>query len=231
MRTLLKYLLITAAFSAVQALDVLDHQAQLVVGYYASQLGLEAEDIELNILHAPDIDSNLLRKGMISVQSSKQNLNLGHQTLWLVQKSGSRVKKRWPITVEVFAKLELPVARINIRRLDPITSSNIDIKSIRVGREYRRLLTADTKIMGMMASQSIRAGRPLEKNMIKFAPDVLRGAELQIILNTNGISLALPGVAKEEALIGEELRVQCPTTRKEFTGILQNQQEVLVSLR
>lgn len=102
---------------------------------------------------------------------------------------------------------------------------------MRIGREYKRLHTGETQLIGKMASQSIREGRVLERNMIKTAPDVLLGDELQIILQNRGVQLALPGIAKEEGLIGEVIRVQCPTTRKEFRGILNTQDEVLVSLR
>jgi flagella basal body P-ring formation protein FlgA len=188
-------------------------QTDLVLSYFSEALGIAARDIELKVLHAPDLDSKLIRKGEISVQRGHRELNLGHQTLWLVHKS------------------ELPVANGQIKRLDLITPEMVSMKTQRVGREYNRLITKEDVYLGKMASQSIRAGRVLEKNMLKTAPDVRLGDDLQIILLNKGVSLALPGIAKEEALIGEEIRVQCPTTRKEFRGVLQNAQEVLVSLR
>ena len=206
-------------------------QGKLLVNYFAQQLGISVQDVELDIIHAPDIDNKLFHAGQISVQGGSQSLNLGHQTLWLVLKTGQVVKKRWPITIDVHANLQLPISVESIPRQDLLTADKIVFEKRRVGREYQRALVRENEILGKMASQTIPAGRIIERNMLKNAPDVLRGAALQIVLMDKGLALELPGIAKEEGLIGEEIRVQCPTTRKEFRGILQNPQAVIVSLR
>lgn len=217
--------------AALLAFDAEVAQANLVVKYFAKQLKTKTSNIEVELIHKSDIDEMLLRKGQIHVQQGRGKLNLGHQTLWLVYKVDGAIKRRFPTTVEVYANLPVPTATRNISRLEVLSEDLVVLIPRRVGREFQRIIFDIDKIHEKMATQMIREGRAIERNMVRTRPDVLLGANLQIILHDEGLQLELPGIAKEEGQIGQEIRVQCPTTRKEFRGILENINEVVVSLR
>lgn len=224
-------LLLVAMPLGLQAFSNEAAEANLVAKYFAKHLHTKFSQIEVELLHVPEIDTDLLRTGKIEVQAGRGSLNLGHQTLWLVYKLNGRVKRRYPITVEVYANLMVPTAVRNISRLETLTEELIVMAPKRVGREYHRILIDPNLVYAKMATQMIREGRVIERNMVRTRPDVLLGAALQIKLVDEGLVFELPGIAREEAQIGEQIRVQCPTTRKEFQGILENENLVLVSLR
>ena len=206
-------------------------QGRILQRYFAKQLDVPATQIEITLIHTSDIAKALFRKGEIHVQRGRGAFNLGHQTLWLVHKRNGIIEKRYPVTIDVHAHMDVPVAGRNISRLETVTEDLLVTERKRIGREFKRLILDRSQLVGQMATQSIREGRTFQRNSVRMRPDVLLGDELQIILQNEGLSLELPGIAKEEALIGEEIRVQCPTTRKEFRGILENEREVVVSLR
>ncbi len=206
-------------------------QGSLISKYFAKKLGVNVNRIEVELIHASDIDPKLLRSGRIHVQGRRGSFNLGHQTLWLVHKVNGVIKRRFPATVDVHANLMVPTATRNISRQEILTEDQVALVSKRVGREFQRIVFDTDAIYKKMATQMIREGRAIERNMVRNRPDILLGDNLQIILKDKGLQFELPGIAKEEGLIGEEIRVQCPTTRKEFRGVLENTNEVLVSLR
>ncbi len=216
---------------AILAFDAEVAQANLIAKHFAKELNTPIRNIEVELVHASNIDPSLLRSNQIHVQSNRGKLNLGHQTLWLVHKVKGVVKRRYPATVDVYANLMVPTAARNISRQETLDENVVILTRKRMGREFKRTLFDMEKIHSKMAAQTIREGRSIERNMVRTRPDVLLGDNLQIILQDEGLLLELPGVAKEEGQIGEEIRVQCPTTRKEFRGILENINEVVVSLR
>jgi len=215
----------------LQAYNTEAEQVKMISRFFAEELNTSSNKISVELIHTPDIAKELFSRGQLEVQYGRGKFNLGHQTLWLVHKLGSSVKQRYPVTVDVTAMLDVPSAKRKISRLELITPNLISMEEQNIGREYRRILTDATRLFGKMSTQVIREGRVIERNMVRTRPDVLMGDHLQIILLDEGLHLELPGVAKEEGLIGQAIRVQCPTTRKEFSGILESQTEVLVTLR
>lgn len=215
----------------VQAFDENVAQANIIAKFFAEKLNTSTKYIEVELIHKSRIQPSILQTGQVEIQMGRRNLNLGHQTMWMVHKVKNIVKKRYPVTVEVYANLLVPTAIRNISRNEIISQDLIVLERKKIGREYSRLVMDSETIMDKMATQMIREGRAIERNMVRIPPDIMLGAELQIILKDQGLSLELPGVAKEEGLIGQEIRVQCPSTRKEFRGVLENINEVVVSLR
>ncbi len=236
MNLLVKYIINNALIlsmlpAVLQASYEADKQVDLVAEFFAEQLHASIDQIEIELIHMSRINQTSLQNDQIEVQYGRGELNLGHQTLWMVHKVNGRVQKRYPITVEVYANLAVPTAVRNISRLEKLSPELIVMVPQRIGREYRRLILNTDLIYGKMATQLIREGRPIERNMVRVRPAVLLGDDLQIILMDQGLKLELPGIAKQEGHIGQKIRVQCPATRKEFRGILENQNEVVVSLR
>ncbi len=224
-------LIISILPAMLQASETDAAQAKLVVEYFAQRLHISMDQIELELVHTSNIDPIHFQNGQIEIKGGQRNFNLGHQTLWMVHKVNGVIKKKYPITIDVYANLLVPVALQNISRLDILTRDLVVIEQKRIGREYRRVLINADQVYDKMATQMIREGRLIERNMVRIPPDVLMGDPLQIVLNDHGLRLELAGIAKEEGLIGEVIRVQCPATRKEFRGILENSKEVMVSLR
>ncbi|MEA3286024.1 MAG: flagellar basal body P-ring formation chaperone FlgA [Candidatus Marinimicrobia bacterium] len=215
----------------LQATDTRNAQAKLVAEYFAKRLDITRDHIEVELIHISNINKTYLQNGQIQVQSGQRKFNLGHQTLWMVHKVNGVVRKKYPITVEVHANLMVPTALKNVSRLEILSKDLVLVERRRIGREYCRVLADADQVYTKMATQMIREGRIIERNMVRVPPDVLRGAEVQIVLNNDGLRLELAGIAKDEGLIGEEIRVQCPATRKEFRGILESPKQVSVSLR
>jgi flagella basal body P-ring formation protein FlgA len=215
----------------LQAYDNNAAQAALVTQYFAERLNTTLDQIEVELIHTPKINSSYLQSGQIQLQPGLGKFNLGHQTLWLVHIVNGVIKKKYPITFEVHANLLVPIASRNISRLEILSGDQVSMERRRIGREYGRVLSTGDQVYTKMATQMIREGRVIERNMVRVPPDILRGSALQIVLNQHGLRLELAGIAKEEGMIGDKIRVQCPTTRKEFRGTLESATAVTVSLR
>jgi len=229
-----KYLLLAVALTApllLSAFDANQAKSNLLAHYYARELGVNQDQISILLIHVADIDSNLLQQHRISVEPRPGHFNLGHQTLWLVERRGSLINRRFPITLNVTAELVIPVAKRNIKRLELLTEQNIELQTVRLGHSYTRVIRDSNQLLNKMAVQALRAGKPIERNMVRIQPDVQLGDELQVVLQNQGLALQLPGIAKQEGQIGDEIKVQCPSARKEFKGTLSAGKQVLVSLR
>ncbi len=206
-------------------------QAELVAEFFAKELNVTMNQIDVEIVHKSSLDHNLLKNGHLEIRKGRGELKLGHQTLWIIEKENGVINKRFPITVNVYANLRVPTAIRKISRQETITADLLTMVPKQIGREFNGIILDPTLIYEKMATQVIQPGRPIKQSMIRKRPDVLLGDNLNIIMKVQGLSLALPGIAKEDACIGEVVRVQCPTTRKELRGILDNSNQVIVNRR
>jgi len=206
-------------------------QAGLVAEFFAKELNVTLNQIDVEIIHKSSIDHSLLKNGHLEIQMGRGKLNLGHQTLWIIDKENGVINKRFPITVNVYATLMVPTASSKISRQGTISDDLLVMVPKRLGREFKGVILDPTLIYDKMTTQIIKQGSPIKQSMIRTRPDVLLGDKLEIIVLDQGLSLALPGIAKEDACIGEIVRVQCPTTRKELRGILDNSNQVIVNRR
>ncbi len=206
-------------------------QAGLVAEFFAKELNVPLNQIDVEIIHQSNIDNSLLKNGHLEIQMGRGKLNLGHQTLWIIDKENGVLNKRFPITVNVHATLMVPTASSKISRQETISDDLLVMAPKHLGREFKGIILDPTLIYDKMTTQIIKQGSPIKQSMIRNHPDVLLGDMLEIIVLDRGLSLALPGIAKEDACIGEIVRVQCPTTRKELRGILDNSNQVIVNRR
>lgn len=120
-------------------------------------------------------------------------------------------------------------AYIAIRRIQPgeklspdlFMAQDIDVAS-GLPHEYRGvILSKETALTSLEARQTILEGQFLTTTAVQRMPDIRRGDQVRLLLNSGGLVLSAPGVAQEPGYLGGQVRVLSGANKREILGKLQ----------
>jgi len=204
---------------------------KLINNYFSEKLDINATDLSVSLIRVPELTAADMKFDDFRIEGAYSKMRLGRQTLWLLRETGNRLVKRYPVTAEVFAEIAVPVAAKRIGRSSIIEHNDVKWERRRVGRDYHQILQSDESPLGHLTTQLIPAGQVFRRNMLRPKPDVMSGEPLDVTLTKGALSVVLNGVAKEDGIIGEEIRIQCSGVNKVLMGTLLNSNKVSISLK
>ena len=134
-----------------------------------------------------------------------------------------------PIELKVYE--EVLIASDYISREQPITSGKVRIKKINIADKANAVVTKDMLKKDLVAKKDYREGEILDKRFVKLRPDVVKNADVRIILNSNnGFQISIDGVAKTEGTMGEYVTVENRLYKKIYSGKVVGENTVQVNI-
>ncbi|NMH59685.1 flagellar basal body P-ring formation chaperone FlgA [Alteromonas ponticola] len=155
-------------------------------------------------------DSESLSQAYISVRVSCNN------NQWYVFTNGRITRTR---TVVVTAGMVSPGTVLSQENL---MLADIDIKWIR-HTAYSDL----SQLVGARMKHRVRQGQPIQANMLCF---VCKGDRITISARTSGMLIKTAGIAQQDGVVGENIRVTNASSQKSVVAQVANTNEVVVSL-
>ena len=99
-------------------------------------------------------------------------------------------------------------------RDQPVSAAQVTLVEMNTADLSQGYLTSPEEIDGMMLKRSLRAGTPLNPDMLEPADIVERGQPVTIRLNRPGIRIEMKGSALSAGHLGERIRVRNEQTDK-----------------
>ncbi len=196
----------------------------------AEEFSIPVTAVELQLLHVPSVDPQHRATHYRVELDAGQRLRLGHRNLWLTARAGNQFIGRAPFSVNLILCLPVVVLTERIDRSTVLTADMVRMEERRLYRHHRGFYRHSEEVIGMLTSQVIAKGRVLGPEMLKVNPDIQRGDSIEVILVRGGVEFSLKGIARQDALAGEAIRVYCPAPRKEYVGLVDNHETVTVTL-
>lgn len=107
-----------------------------------------------------------------------------------------------------------PIAAQSVLTADDVTLGKVDPPAAGP-MPFRDI----AEVVGKRATRQIPAGRPITADAVVSPPIIVSGQPVDIESMVGGAHVFLPGIARSSAAAGATVRVFCPKTQKEFTGI------------
>ncbi len=93
-----------------------------------------------------------------------------------------------------------------------------------------RLVTSESELNGKTLRSSIKAGSPFKIYELSREPDIKRGERVDASIRRGGIKMAGSGQALESGIIGQKIRVQLETSKRQVFGTIVAKSQIEVDL-
>ncbi|MCW8091819.1 flagellar basal body P-ring formation chaperone FlgA [Alteromonas sp. ASW11-130] len=155
-------------------------------------------------------DSESLSQAYISVRVSCNN------NQWYVFTNGRVTRTRSVVVTSGMVSPGTVLTKENLMLAD------IDIKWLR-HTAYSDL----SQLIGARMKHRVRQGQPIQANMLCF---VCKGDRITISARTSGMLIKTAGIAQQDGVVGESIRVTNASSQKSVIAEVANTNEVIVSL-
>lgn len=121
----------------------------------------------------------------------------------LAIRSGTRVLRNIPITLNLRVEEPVLVARRKIDRDMPLDSSNVSIE-VRETTAMNDIVLGDPrKLMGYLSKATIAPGRIITPRAVAMPPAVKRGQGAKIVYRNGGVSITADAVCRQDGMPGQ----------------------------
>ncbi|MBC8003405.1 MAG: flagellar basal body P-ring formation protein FlgA [Opitutaceae bacterium] len=125
---------------------------------------------------------------------------------------------------------EVPVAQAPLKRGQALRDAEVALERRDVLLVREALAAAAVTDGSLDLTENIQTGQPLLTRSVRVRPVVLRGRMVDGVVQDGAMSISLKVEALEDGLPGQTVRVRNPKTKREFSGKVQNEQTILISL-
>jgi flagella basal body P-ring formation protein FlgA len=136
------------------------------------------------------------------------------------------------VPVELRVRKPVWVSKTTINAGQPLRSSDFELQTRDVSYNYAYAVGNERPLGQYVARVNMRPGEVLDNRKLSIPPDVRYNDEVRIVMAShNGMTLVVPGVAMENARIGDTIRVrQSNFQRKYYTAKVIDKNRVLVEM-
>ncbi len=226
----LKFLLLTVLFigTKCQALEHSDQQIKimrLAEQFVTSQLQVAANsDISVNTVPIdPRIDIPECADPF-TFQASSNSLQQSNVTVKATCDS-----QNWFLYFVVRVEVTQAVVVSNNALSPGAIVSQEDLKVVRLNKDQLRNSTYSLveEIVGAKVKRRIQSGQPITPQQLCF---VCKGDAITIIAKSSGLQIKTSGIAQQDGIIGEQIRVQNDSSKRSINAVIESANEVVVQL-
>ncbi len=201
---------------------------QAVTTHFQQALEVERADLDIEFVRLPRITDLNQEGDRFQIRSQRARADLGYQILWLELFTEDILLKKYPISARVSVLADVVIPVHNLNRGELITAEKLVMEKQFLNSGYGTQIITIEQITGLVTRRVIRAGTVIRDNMVRHAPDIQRGANVEVQLETGNLIIKTAGIAKQEGNVGDQVTVFCPDTRKMLAGIIQSSNLIIV---
>ena len=222
----MKLIIITLGFSFSFCNEsILD----LLKNHYANIYKVETEDVHVEILRIPDWAEAKLELYDARISSNKQIVKVGSQHAWLTLASNGKIAHKIPLSLSISVRKDVWVSTRRIKRDEKIHLNMLQLERMEITNNYSKYHFGNLDYSGKMKiTRKMELGTILTHQMFDRVPDVKRGDQVNVSLQRDTFAITLPGKARQNGLIGEEVFVMVESTGKRLKGIIDSPNHIIV---
>lgn len=198
---------------AVSAKTLEQYLAEKVIADYQ----LDPDKVRITLVRSDlkqnEIDGFTVEAYPVTQSDPRGRFSMRVELFW----DGARVKKgSVSLDVRIFADLPVPVQ--NIKRHEILTADLFKDKRFDITSITEKLLTETAQFEGCRAKQNLTAGRYIPLRRVEKLPDVENGGTVTIVGNSGLFEIRVRGLALQNGVVGESIRVKNVDSRKILIG-------------
>ncbi|MBR1681449.1 flagellar basal body P-ring formation protein FlgA [bacterium] len=145
--------------------------------------------------------------------------------------SNGVLSKEFIVSVRTLAYKDVLCARTTLDREALLSNANVVPKRMEVSANIDYVLTEDMlKNRQIITKKWFREGEILDKRFVRVKPDVERNSEVQVYFKSNGVLIAISGIALNEGMVGDYIDIQNKTYNKKYKGRVIGENKVLINI-
>jgi flagella basal body P-ring formation protein FlgA len=199
-----------------------------IQNYFVQSLDVESGMIDLTVGRVSDTFLRRLLGFELSVNSQRDAIRLGKQTVWVEAVKGNVVKDKIPVSVNVTLIVPVCIAVEKINRHQIITNDLIGMELRRVSRYADYFFYSGAEIIGKQTNRMIRKDAMIRAKYLRTPPEISAGDQINIKIKSNNLVITTKGIAKQEGGKGETISVLCESTGKRINGVVVSHSLVVV---
>jgi flagella basal body P-ring formation protein FlgA len=133
-----------------------------------------------------------------------------------------------PVTLALYDNVW--VATQPILRNDAFSGANIQAEKRDISKLANTAAKASTDLTATRAKKTFRAGDIIDHRFVEKDPIVIRNSLVEVVFQSNTVSIAIPAEAMENGNMGDLVRVKSKKFNKEYVGKVINRGVVLVHI-
>lgn len=189
-----------------------------VLSFMVDRLEVPAEKIHIDYLRLPKLDSQKITR--VSVFSQNRSKQVGHLILWAVCFNGRTKTGKYPLTVNVAVEVPVAVSKNRLPRNTVLNNQNIELRSRLVNKHFDSYYFTLNDLLGMETKQVVKEGMAITRAFVRPRPLLHKGDPVNIQVEAGDLVVSTPGIAREDGLDGEKIKVMCKKTRKSLYAIV-----------
>lgn len=201
---------------------------ETVRGYIVERFDLDEESITVEMRDNRSFD-NLLATDSLKVYSTASSPPRGSYPVKFDIVRDGIIVKTISTSVRVTLWMDAYVARKKVRRGETIDIDDIFVERRDVTKNFDKIIHTADSFSDVRAKRSINAGSVIVSDMVEPIPMILRGEEVLIRCDVGSMQITTTGVAKEDGLRGDRIKVVNKTTRKKITAEVESPGVVCVT--
>lgn len=140
---------------------------------------------------------------------------VGSRRMTLMTRVDGQIVNNQSVRVEIEALAEVAVATGYLRRGAVLGESDIELRYQDIERLKEPFFSLDG-LAGKRLKRTVRLGDPLQKSLVEFPPVVKKGEQVVIQAQKRGFLLTATGIARQDGVPGDEIRVINSTSHREI---------------
>jgi flagella basal body P-ring formation protein FlgA len=144
--------------------------------------------------------------------------------------AGTRSFSVWA-RVRMSVTREMLVASETIRAGAVVTEEQVRVEAVNQFPFDNQTAVLAADVVGQVARRTITAGQIVMANSLAPAKEVIRGAEVAVVVRTSGAQLSLPARAESSGAVGETVSLKNPVNGRTFQGVVNGKNQVTVTAK
>jgi flagella basal body P-ring formation protein FlgA len=138
----------------------------------------------------------------------------------------------WEVSVRASLWKDVWIARQRLNRGDVLVAENLvrEKRDVLASRDH--LEADDVEILpnSLELTENLREGSPLKPWSVRPKPMVYRGQMADALVNNGALSIILKVQVLEDGILGQNIRIRNPHTKRELIGKVNNDQTIQINL-
>ncbi|MFQ5770617.1 MAG: flagellar basal body P-ring formation chaperone FlgA [bacterium] len=193
-------------------------------------LNLPAEDVLIEI---SDIEEKLEAKvnfDELQVLPSQNRIHKGIQMIKCGLFYHTQLQKIVRVKVRIKTIQTVVVSKVSLQRHTILEPETLTLNRRETTNIKQKIYTSIAEVAGLRTRRIIQTGEIISKNLVETIPVIQRGSEIEIRFQKGTLEITLPGVAREDGQLGENIRVKCLENKKNYHAEVIDSNTVTVNL-
>jgi flagellar basal body P-ring formation protein FlgA len=202
--------------------------AKVVIDFLHSHFAQTGEEFDIHFRNVPEVKKVIAGAALQILTTPNQSFR-GNIVVIVGEKSGDKIAKRYPVSVNVQTYGKVLIANSAIEMNQPLKSEDFSRRRQETTFLREIPVTEFAEITNMQAARNIVRNSILTRDKIQPVPAVKQGDPVTITIKTVGVKITALGRARKSGGIGETIPVVNLSSLKQIDAVVVDSTTVAIN--